>query len=247
MLHSGADKLWELIREFPLSEIDLNALYLAATRNSKDTRRVRAWLEGIPFPSRKELVAKLLETPLYVGLALARASSYEVPVNVRVTREVAETILRWLQNAYWSAQEWIQLVMNSGHTDLIARYKNDARVRPFIEEFYARDAAKAWDIFQNSEDENARATALTTLVRNGHPNAVDAVRTALNDPSVVVREAAFDNLQVLPRAEYARWLAHFAYHGIPGDYGETQKRAWYRIKELISEQELAQFLAQKLR
>ena len=247
VVNHGADKLWELIKNLPLSELDLNALYLAVTRNSKDTKRIRAWLAGIQFPPRKELVASLLATPLYVGVALTRASSFEVPVTARVTREVAETILRWLQNAYWSAQEWIRLIAGSGFEDLLTDYENDARVRPVIQEFYARDAAKAWEIFRTAESAEARAAALNTLVRAGDPNAADAVRTALEDPSTVVREAAFDNLTVLPREEYAKWLVHFAYHGLPSDYGETRKCAWYRIQEVITEQELAEFLAQKLR
>ena len=242
----GGDKLWELIKNLPLSELDLRALYLAATRSSGDTKTIRAWLGGIEFPDRKELVASLLTTPLYVGVAVARASSNEIPT-VQVSREVAETILRALPSNYWSAQEWLRVVVGSGHADLLAEHENDARLRPFIEEFYARDADKAWEVFQTTKDKNARAVALNTIVRAQHPNAAAAVRTALNDPSSVVREAAFDNLQVLPRAEYAKWLAHFAYHGIPGDYGETRKRAWYRIEELISEQEFAEFLAQKLR
>ncbi len=246
VVDSGADKLWELIKDFELSELDLNALYLAATRSGGDTKRIRAWLDGIKFPARQELVASLLTTPQYVGLALARASSYEVPVTTRVTREVADAILRWLQNAYWSALEWIELVVSSGHADLLARYENDARVRPFLEEFYARDAARAWDVFNNSKDENARARALTTLVRSGHPNAVDAVRTALKDKSAVVR-AAFENLEILPKNEYAKWLAHFAYHGLPDDYGETRKTAWFRIIHEVHEEEFAEFLAQKLR
>jgi hypothetical protein len=247
VVNHGADKLWELIKDFQLSELDLNALYLAATRNSKDTRRVRAWLAGIEFPNRKELVASLLTTPQYVGVALTRASSYEVPTTARVSREVADAILRNLQNAFWSALEWMQLLANSGYEDLIDQYKTDARVRPFIEEFYAHDASRAWDIFNNSKNPDARARALTTLVRSGHSNAVDAVRTALEDTSTVVREAAFDHLDILPREEYARWLVHFAYHGIPGDYGETRKLAWYKIQKIVPEEKLAEFLTQKLR
>jgi len=243
----GADKLWELIKNLPLSELDLKALYLAATRSSGDTKPIRAWLGNIQFPDRKALVASLLATPLYVGVAVARASSSEIPTDTRITREVADAILRELPNNYWTAQEWLQLIVNSGHADLLAEHEKDADLRPVIQEFYARDADKAWDIFRTAESAKARATALSTLVRNNHPNAVDAVRIALNDSSSVVREAAFDNIDILPRNEYAKWLVHFAYHGIPGDYGETRKRAWYRIKELISEQELAQFLAQKLR
>jgi hypothetical protein len=247
VVDSGGDELWKLIKDFPLSQLDLNALYLAATRSSKDTKHIRAWLGGIEFPDRKTLVTSLLATPLYVGLAVARASSNEVPTDARVSREVAEAILRALPNNYWSAQEWLRLVMSGGHADLLAEHKQDAHLRPFIEEFYARDAEKAWGIFQNSEDENARAVALNTIVRAQHPNAADAVRNALNDSSVTVREAAFDNLAILPRAEYAKWLAHFAYHGIPGDYGETRKRAWYRIEKIISEEEFAEFLSEKLR
>jgi len=242
----GADKLWELIKNLPLSELDLNALYLAATRSSGDTKPIRAWLGDIQFPDRKALVASLLATPLYVGVAVARASSNEIPT-VQVSREVAETILRALPSNYWSAQEWLRVVVGSGHADLLAEHENDARLRPVIQKFYARDADKAWEIFRTAESAEARAAALATLVRNGHPGAADAVRFALNDPSTVVREAAFDNLQVLPREEYAKWLVHFAYHGIPGDYGETQKRAWYKIETIVSEEELVEFLAQKLR
>jgi len=243
----GADKLWELIKNYQLSEIDLNALYLAATRSSGDTKPIRAWLGGISFPSRTEIVASLLRTPLYVGVAVACATSGEIPTDAQISREVADAILRELPRNYWTAQKWIQLVVSSGHADLLAEHENDARLRPVIQEFYARDADKAWDIFRTAESAEARATALSTLVRNNHPNAADAVRIALNDASGVVREAAFDNLQVLPRAEYAKWLVHFAYHGIPSDYGETRKRAWYKITNAISEQEFAEFLAQKLR
>ena len=242
----GGDKLWELIKNYQLSELDLNALYLAATRSSGDTKPIRAWLGGIEFPDRKELVASLLTTPLYVGVAVARASSNEIPT-VQVSREVAETILRALPSNYWSAQEWLRVVVGSGHADLLAEHENDARLRPFIEEFYARDADKAWEVFQTTKDKNARAVALNTIVRAQHPNAADAVRTALNDSSSVVREAAFDNIDILPRNEYAKWLVHFAYHGIPGDYGETRKRAWYKIEQTIPEEEFAEFLAQKLR
>ena len=243
----GEDELWELIKNLPLSELDLRALYLAATRSSGDTKPIRAWLGGIEFPPRKELVASLLRTPLYVGVAVARASSSEIPTDTRVSREVADAILRELPRNYWTAQKWIQLVVSSGHADLLAVHENDARLRPVIQEFYARDADKAWDIFRTAESAEARATALSTLVRNNHANTVDAVRFALNDSSVVVREAAFDNIDILPRNEYAKWLVHFAYHGIPGDYGETRKRAWYKITNAISEQEFAEFLAQKLR
>jgi hypothetical protein len=246
VVDQGENKLWELIKNYPLSELDLNALYLAATRVGK-TMSIRSWLGGIQFPPREELVASLLQTPLYVGVAVARVSSGEVPVTTRVTREVAETILRELPSNYWTAQEWIRLVVNSGFEDLLTDYEKDARVRPFIQEFYARDAARAWEIFRTAESEDARAVALSTLVRTAHPNAVDAVREALNDSSVVVREAAFDNLAVLPRAEYAKWLAHFAYHGIPDDYGETRKRAWCRITDMVPEAEFAEFLCEKLR
>jgi len=247
VISEGADKLWELIKNYPLSELDLNALYLAATRSSGDTKPIRAWLGGISFPDRKTVVASLLTTPLYVGVAVARASSSEIPTDTRVSREVAKTILRALPRNYWTAQEWLQLIVNSGHADLLAEHENDARLRPLIEEFYARDADKARDIFRTAESAEARATALSTLVRNNHPSAVDAVRIALNDSSSVVREAAFDNIDILPRNEYAKWLVHFAYHGIPGDYGETRKRAWYRIQKVVPEEELAEFLAQKLR
>jgi hypothetical protein len=243
----GADKLWELIKDLPLSELDLNALYLAAVCGGKDTERLRAWLGGIEFPPRKELVASLLTTPLYVGVAVACATCQDIPITARITHEVAKAILRELPNKYWTAQKWLQLVVNSGYADLLADYEKDAELHPFIEEFYARDAAKAWDIFRVSEDENARAVALNTIVRSGHPNAADAVREALHDSSALVREAAFDNLQVLPRKEHAKWLVHFAYHGIPGDYGETRKRAWYKIEQTIPEEEFAEFLAQKLR
>jgi len=243
----GADKLWELIKNLPLSELDLNALYLAATRSSGDTKPIRAWLGDIQFPDRKALVASLLATPLYVGVAVACATSGEIPTNAQISREVADAILRELPRNYWAAQEWLRVVVGSGHAALLAEHENNARLRPFIEEFYARDADKAWEIFRTAESAEARATALNTIVRAQHPNAADAVRTALNDPSSVVREAAFDNLQVLPRAEYAKWLVHFAYHGIPGDYGETRKRAWYKIEQTIPEEEFAEFLAQKLR
>ena len=247
VISEGADKLWELIKNYPLSEFDLRALYLAATRGGRKTEQLRAWLGGIEFPPRKELVASLLATPLYVGVAVACASRDDIPMDLRITRKVAETILRALPRKYWTAQEWLQLIVLSGHADLLAVHENDARLRPVIQEFYARDADKAWEIFRTAESAEARAIALSTLVRNNHANTVDAVRFALNDSSVVVREAAFDNLQVLPRAEYAKWLVHFAYHGIPGDYGETRKRAWYEIQKVVPEEELAEFLAQKLR
>jgi len=247
VIESDADELWKHIKNFPLSQLDLYALYIAAERGNRDTRGIRAWLGGIEFPSRKELVASLLENPLYVGVAVARASSSEIPTDARVSREVADAILRELPRNYWTAQEWLQLVVSSGHADLLAEHENDARLRPVIQEFYARDADKAWDIFRTAESAEARATALSTLVRNNHPNAADAVRIALDDSSVVVREAAFDDLSILPRAEYAKWLVHFAYHGIPSDHGETRKRAWYKITNAISEQEFAEFLAQKLR
>jgi len=247
VIESDADELWKLIKDFPLSQLDLYALYIAAERGNRDTRGIRAWLGGIEFPPRKELVKALLSTPLYVGVAVARATSGEIPTDARVSREVADAILRELPSNYWTAQEWLQLVVSSGHADLLAEHENDADLRPVIQEFYARDADKAWDIFRTAKSAEARATALSTLVRNNHPHAADAVRIALESSSTVVREAAFDNLQVLPRAEYARWLVHFAYHGIPGDYGETRKRAWYKITNAISEQEFAEFLAQKLR
>jgi len=243
----AANKLWELIKDFPLSELDLRALHLAAARPGWDTGHIRAWLGGIQFPPRAELIASLLETPRYAGVVVARASINEVHAATRITREVAEAILRMLPHACWNAQEWLQLIESSGHIDLLAQYEKDTRLHPFIQEFYARDAAKAWDIFNNSEDKSARAVALNTIVRAQHPNAVDAVRDALVDPSTVVQEAAFDNLDILPREEYAKWLVHFAYHSLPGDYGETSKRAWYKIQNIISEQELAEFLAQKLR
>ena len=247
VIESDADKLWKHIKNFPLSQLDLYALYIAAERGNRDTKGIRAWLGGIEFPSRKELVASLLENPLYVGVAVARASSSEIPTDARVSREVADAILRELPRNYWTAQEWLQLVVSSGHADLLAEHENDARLRPVIQEFYARDADKAWDIFRTAESAEARATALNTIVRSGNSNAADAVRTALGDTSVVVREAAFDDLSILPRAEYAKWLVHFAYHGIPSDHGETRKRAWYKITNAISEQEFAEFLAQKLR
>jgi hypothetical protein len=246
VVERGADKLWKLVKDLQLAEIDLKALYLAATYNS-DATRIRAWFSGIEFPPRTEIVKSLLETPRYVGVAVACATSSEIPKDFRVSRGVAEAILRELPDKYWTAQDWIRLVVASGHEDLLANYENDERVRPYIQEFYARDASRAWDIFHTAEDENARAAALRTLVRSGHPNAVDAVRTALEDTSSLVREAAFDHLDVLPRADHAKWLVHFAYHGIPGDYGETSKRAWYRIQSVITEEELAEFLAQKLR
>jgi hypothetical protein len=246
VVDSGADELWKLIKDFPLSQLDLCALYLAATRGNKDTRSVRAWLAGIEFPPRAEIVKALLATPLYVGVAVARASSDEIP-DMRVSREVAEAILRELPNAYWTAQDWIRLIANSGYSDLLSDYENNAQLSPVIQEYHARDAARAWNIFQSSGDANARATALHTLVRIEHPRRVDAVRTALQAPSALVREAAFENLDMLPREEYARWLVHFAYHGIPGDHGETRRRAWYKIEQLIPEAEFAELLAQKLR
>jgi hypothetical protein len=247
VVNHGGDKLWKLIKDYQLSELDLNALYLVATHGGKDTERLRAWLEGIEFPPRKELVGSLLTTPLYVGVAVACATRQDIPITARITHEVAKAILRELPNNYWTAQEWLQLVVNSGYADLLADYEKDAELRPFIEEFYARDAANAWDIFRTAESAEARAVALSTIVRTAHPNAADAVREALHDSSALVREAAFDNLQVLPREEYAKWLVHFAYHGNPDDHGETRKRAWQRIQKAIPEQELAEFLRKKLR
>ena len=243
----AANKLWELIKDLPLSELDLQALFLAAARPGWDTGHIRAWLDGIQFPPRAELIASLLKTPLYAGVVVARASINEIPTAAHITREVAEAILRILPYACWNAQEWLQLIENSGHTDLLEEYEKNTRLRPFIQEFYAKDAEKAWDIFWTAGYENARPAALTTLVRSGHPNAVDAVRNALNDTSTLVQRAAFEHIRILPREEYARWLAHFAYHGLPDDYGETQKSAWLEITNAITEEELAEFLTQKLR
>jgi hypothetical protein len=247
LVSRAANKLWELIKNLPLSELDLRALFLAAARPGWDTGHIRAWLGGIQFPPRAELLASLLETPLYAGVVVARANINEVPTTTHITREVAEAILRILPHACWNAQEWLQLIESSGHIDLITQYEKDTRLRPFIQEFYAKDASKAWDIFWTAGYENARPVALTTLVRSGHPNAVDAVRNALNDSSPLVRRAAFENLSVLPREECAKWLAHFAYHGLPDDYGETKQSAWYRITNAIPEAEFAEFLTQKLR
>ena len=247
VVEHGGNELWKLIKDFQLSQLDLYALYLAADRGDKDTRGIRRWLEGTEFPPRKELVASLLSTPQYVGVAVARATSREIPVTLRVSRDVAKAILRSLPRAYWTAQDWLRLITNNEYTDLIMQYENDAQLRPIIEEFYARDATLAWEIFRTAESAEARAVALNTLVRSEHPRAVNAVRDALHDSSTLVREAASENIHLLPRDEYAKWLAHFAYHGIPDDYGETRKRAWYEIARIIPEEGFAEFLREKLR